>query len=109
MEIKIDSFVFLILFIILLVISSCEERQEIDFDKILNQRYGITPSYCSKPVYCGNLAMINCHAEVDGPLFYLDRITGNEISKCGGYCMTDDPKQGKICQTMCPPKEWTCD
>lgn len=108
MKIKTYFFVFLILFVTLLVINSCEQQDGVDFDKILKERYDMPRWYCSKPVFCNNLALINCRAEVDGPLFYLDRTTGDEISKCGGYCDTADPIQSQICQTKCPPKEWTC-
>ncbi len=63
---------------------------------------------CDEPVFCNNLVMVNCGADVDGPLYYLDKDTGNEISSCGGACFTANLTKRELCMTMCPPKEWTC-
>jgi len=64
--------------------------------------------FCSLPVYCGDIVMVNCHAEVDGPLNYYNRTTGEVISRCGGACMGAVGEQIQVCRTLCPPKDWTC-
>jgi len=55
-----------------------------------------------------NLVKINCGAESDGPLYYLNKSNGILISACGGACWRPKGKQIEICNTLCPPKDWTC-
>lgn len=62
------------------------------------KKYGLN---CRVERICGDLVGIDCDSAVDGPYYYVDKKTGNIISKCGGYCM--------VGCTNCPPKEWTCD
>lgn len=50
---------------------------------------------------CNGIVAINCHAEVDGPFYYVNESDGKIIADCGGDLL-QNPKQ-------CPPKEWTCD
>jgi len=84
------------------------KTEEINFDKLISEKYGTLPGSCSKPVFCNNIAEVDCDSAVDGPLYYFERDTGKEISICGGYCMDADPERTAYCQTMCPPKEWIC-
>lgn len=65
-------------------------------------------SMCKEPLTCGDIVMIDCGHEVDGPLNYYDNTTGEVIMYCGGACMISDPKDPKAC-AICPPVEWTCD
>ena len=50
---------------------------------------------------CGNIVGVDCGSAADGPYYYVDKDSGETISRCGGYCMDG------TC-TNCPPKEWTC-
>jgi hypothetical protein len=61
---------------------------------------------CEYAGECGNIIVVNCHAEVDGPLFYVDKETEEIIEYCGGYCMGGT--SGIYCRN-CPPKNWDCD
>ena len=54
---------------------------------------------------CGNMVGIDCHSNVDGPYYYVEKESGDIISSCGGACMS----QPEYCKENCPPKEWTCD
>lgn len=81
-----------------------------DVAQALAKRYpGPPDGMCSPPVVCGELVKIDCGAAVDGPLHYLRRKTGDEVSLCGGACMHPMGKQVEVCKTMCPPPAWTCD
>lgn len=63
---------------------------------------------CSPPKRCGDIIMVDCHSETDGPLTYFNNVTGEVLMYCGGVCLAaqkdTDPKR---CQA-CPPPEWTC-
>ena len=61
---------------------------------------------CNIVSYCNDMAAVNCHAEVDGPFFYVNKNSGEILEYCGGYCM-GGPKEGKYC-INCPPKDWDC-
>lgn len=65
------------------------------------KKYGLNCQFMGS---CGNIAHIDCGAEVDGPLYYVDKNTGEIIGYCGGYCMV---KNSQYCQN-CPPKQWDC-
>lgn len=62
------------------------------------KKYGLN---CRIERTCDELVGIDCDAAADGPYYYINKNTGDIISKCGGYCMSE-------C-TNCPPKEWKCD
>ncbi len=81
-----------------------------DVAKALAARYpGAPDGACSPPVVCGDLVKIDCGAAVDGPLHFVKRKTGEEVSLCGGACFHPMGKQVEVCKTLCPPPEWTCD
>ena len=61
--------------------------------------YGIE---CKNGGECGNIIEVDCGAEKDGPLYYVDRKSGEIISSCGGFFV------GAYTRNSCPPKEWTC-
>ena len=82
-------------------------QQAFDINKFISENPGYAD--CSAPVFCKDLVYIDCHSEVDGPAYYLDKTTGERISECGGACMKPSGEQLNVCQTMCPPKEWTCE
>jgi hypothetical protein len=50
---------------------------------------------------CNGIVAINCHAEVDGPFYYVNEESGEIISRCGGDILGGSSDK-------CPPKEWTC-
>ncbi|HYO74642.1 MAG TPA: hypothetical protein VEU33_52080, partial [Archangium sp.] len=56
---------------------------------------------------CGGLARLNCRVEVDGPSFYVERLTGRVMSSCGTACFGVEPRpeEGRC---ACSPKAWTC-
>lgn len=60
---------------------------------------------CKVQNKCGDMVMINCKAEVDGPIYYVNTSVDKIVGYCGGYCF--GPKDDKYCR-KCPPTEWTC-
>jgi len=54
---------------------------------------------------CNNIIAVNCKAEVDGPLFYVEKNSGDIVGYCGGYCLS--PLESGYCK-HCPPENWTC-
>jgi hypothetical protein len=72
---------------------------------IVPKKYGLT---CTLDKSCGDIVGIDCNAAVDGPYYYVNKVSGDIISKCGGFCLTSDPEQLEICRTMCPPPAWDC-
>ena len=64
---------------------------------------------CSAPQYCGKYGKVDCNSAADGPLYYFLKDSGDIVSTCGGACMGPDPRQRKLCRTMCPPPDWSCD
>ena len=60
---------------------------------------------CEITAYCNNIVAINCMAEVDGPLFYVEKTSGKILERCGGYCL--NPLKTGYCNN-CPPENWTC-
>jgi hypothetical protein len=80
--------------------------QEFDINKFISEN----PDYsgCKKVVFCNDLVRIDCGVEVDGPEYFLNKNTGALISTCGGACFKPLGEQLQVCQTLCPPKEWTC-
>ena len=68
----------------------------------------LSAQYCSKPTYCGEMGRLDCNSAADGPLYYFDKATKDIISTCGGACMMVDGPNAQMCQTQCPPPEWTC-
>lgn len=75
-----------------------------DINKFIMENYG----YCDEPKFCNNLVMVDCNSEVDGPLYYLNKINGEQISVCGGACRGPIGEQIEVCRTLCPPEEWNC-
>ena len=65
------------------------------------------PQGCEVVKSCGGLARMNCQVEVDGPSFYVERLTGRIVSSCGEACPAVEPRpeEGRC---ACPPKAWTC-
>jgi|SRR3990167_4325371 len=70
------------------------QKNHIDLDSIGGN--------CSIERTCDELVGVDCGSAYDGPYFYVEKVTGKIISRCGGYCMTGKCKN-------CPPKEWKCD
>ena len=92
-------FVGVLAFVIMVVMGIafyCWDRANITV--IDAKRHGLN---CRIERTCGEMVGIDCEAAVDGPYYYVDKKTGDIISRCGGYCMSG-------C-TNCPPKEWKCD
>jgi len=75
-----------------------------DINKFVKENYRCS----SEPKFCNNLVMLDCGAKVDGPLYYLNKNNGEQISVCGGACLFPQGKQIEVCRTLCPPKEWNC-
>jgi len=91
------------------IISGCLSNQpgpEFDINKFIEENDNYNS--CNPPVFCNNLVKVDCGADADGPLYYLDRNTGEKISGCGGLCMLPQGNQIGVCNTLCPPKEWDC-
>ena len=96
------------IFIIILVgtfIFGCVSENKFDINKFVMEKY---PN-CDEPKFCNELVKVNCNSEADGPLYYLNKTNGNQISICGGACWHPQNEQVEVCKTLCPPKEWTCD
>lgn len=66
----------------------------------------IIPGNCELIGRCGDIVTINCNAEGDGPLYYIDTRKNVLVMCCGGCCMSG-PGEGTRC-TRCPPPEWKC-
>jgi hypothetical protein len=62
---------------------------------------------CKDVTYCGDLVSVDCGAEVDGPLYYVDRNSGEIVEWCGGFCFGNSDSNDKYCRN-CPPEGWTC-
>ena len=77
-----------------------------EFEKIIMSNPEIKMAYCEIVGYCGDVAAVDCGAERDGPLFYVNKYSGKILEYCGGYCM-GGPKEGKYC-INCPPNGWDC-
>ena len=92
-------------FIIVSFGCTSQNNSNFDINKFVKEKY---PN-CSEPKFCNNLVEVDCNSAADGPLYYLNRTNGNQISSCGGSCMLADDNQSEICKNLCPPKEWTCD
>ena len=89
---------------------AAESAAAADIGRVIEKRY---PG-CAAPVYCGDMVRVDCGAAVDGPLYFLDGKSGEEISACGGACWAPESvlrEEGRLeaCRTLCPPPEWTCD
>ncbi|AKI99611.1 hypothetical protein ATI61_109198 [Archangium gephyra] len=65
------------------------------------------PEGCEVARTCEGLAQLNCRVEVDGPSFYVERLTGRVVSSCGTACEAVEPKPDEG-RCACPPKAWTC-
>ena len=55
-----------------------------------------------------NIIGVDCLSAADGPYFYINAKTGEELSVCGGACFSRDIKNREMCETQCPKKEWEC-
>lgn len=102
------NYLFILLLVGTIVISGCASNPsnpEFNINQFVKENY----KDCDKPEFCNNLVMVNCGAEVDGPLYYLNKNTGEEISVCGGACWHPQGKEIEVCETRCPPKEWDCE
>lgn len=87
------------------VFRSKYSQREFNINKFIKEEY----KYCrEEPVFCNNLVRVDCGAAVDGPLYYLNKETGEQVSICGGACMLPKGYQIEVCKTLCPPKEWNC-
>ena len=65
-------------------------------------------SRCDKPVVCNDIQMIDCGAEVDDVIYYLNATTGDTISLCGGACWDQSEEIREKCRNLCPPPSWAC-
>ena len=81
-----------------------ETKEELEERLLSIQEIKDSPK-CEIPSYCNNLVAINCMAEFDGPLFYVEKTSGIIIERCGGFCI--DPLKTGYCK-KCPPENWTC-
>jgi len=59
---------------------------------------------CEIVDYCGFMVAVDCGAAVDGPLYYVDKDSGEILEYCGGFC----ERIGEEYCRECPPKEWNC-
>lgn len=67
----------------------------------------LSPEHCNQVTSCGEVTMISCHPEVDGPEMYFNNISGRLIMACGGACMGGAGlPDSKLC-TACPPPQWS--
>lgn len=62
---------------------------------------------CKNITYCGDLVSVDCGSAADGPLYYVDRNSGEIVEWCGGFCFGNFDSNNKYCRN-CPPKDWTC-
>lgn len=87
----------------LLFVTACgaEQSQVMDKDAFAKS-YG---PRCTYKAECGELAMISCMPEVDGPVYYVNKDSGDVVETCGGACMMPSETH---CNS-CPPESWTCD
>lgn len=77
-------------------------------DALVRDKYPECEQYISadNPTVKNGIIRFDCGAAVDGPLYYLNASDGSVISVCGGACLTPDPQQQQVCQTLCPPPQW---
>lgn len=66
------------------------------------------PEGCEVVESCGGLSRLNCQVEVDGPYFYVEKLTGRVVSSCGNACVPVEPRPEEG-DCACSPKAWTCD
>ncbi len=84
-----------------------EKSSEIDFNEI-NAKVKEKYNGCHKIEICDDILEIDCGAEFDGDLIYINNTTGEILMYCGGRCEPEARKiYGKNC-SQCPPKEWSC-
>jgi len=94
----------LTLFILIFVFqTSCTSRDEA---AIILKSANLEPIAGCEIEVCEDIAAIDCGAEVDGPLFYINTKKNKLVMCCGGCCDTDE-RQGTQC-SQCPPKSWGC-
>ena len=72
------------------------------FTKKLNPAaYGL---WCGDLVgVCNDMAAVSCRADRGGPLYYVNKISGEILGRCGGDCL-----EGVCDPNTCPPRAWTC-
>lgn len=98
-----------ILLLCISVLSACDnDKNDGTNDNDVRYISSIDQSMCDDVVVCGDLGKLDCGSAVDGPLYYFNLLNEEIISECGGICFASGPDQQEICETMCPPKEWSC-
>lgn len=65
------------------------------------------PQGCETAASCDGLVRLNCRVEVDGPYFFVEKLTGRVVSNCGNACVAVEPRPEEG-HCACPPKAWTC-
>ncbi len=84
-----------------------EKSHSINFIKVSSK---ISKKYaaCHTPEICGGIVKIDCDADLDGELVYINNENGQILMYCGGACEPGNRNSfGKEC-SRCPPKEWKC-
>jgi hypothetical protein len=79
-----------------------------EFDVPASVMSSIDQAQCEAVEICGSTARLDCGSNVDGPLYYFNLQSEGIISTCGGACFAPDAQQQVVCDTMCPPAQWTC-
>ena len=69
----------------------------------------IDQTQCDAIEYCNDVGRLDCGSKVDGPLYYFNMHSEEIISVCGGACFNPGEDQQLVCETMCPPPQWSCE
>jgi hypothetical protein len=57
---------------------------------------------------CAGYGFHDAGAMIDLPAYYFRAESGELVSVCGGACMgPSSRRQQMVCQTLCPPAEWS--
>ena len=79
----------------------------LDLENLDNNNIG----NCHIPVKCKNLVVVECDWAGDpphGPYYYVKAESGEIISDCHRFCITDTKNSISFTCPNCPPEEWTC-
>lgn len=79
----------------------------LDLENLANNDIG----NCHIPVKCKDLVVVECDWAGDppyGPYYYVKGKTGEIVSYCNKFCITDKGNFISFTCPNCPPKEWTC-